>query len=187
MTSQSPASPRLSRNDILVVGDGIRILHSCKNPFSKSRSQLSTAGSRPGSRDIITTLVIGCELAAAESRPAAAEKLRASVRPELAIIDDLPRLRNVIVVATHTEFVDGDHLLQLGEEYAQELEAEFQRKSGVTLSVTIVVLDDDIGPDLLAQRIAERTDSSFSLGPFVVPSHTIRQQSLRDAEASDYL
>lgn len=187
MIYQPSASPLMPRDDILVVGDGIPVLQSCENRFGKERTEFSSAASGTDSHDVITTLVIGCDLGAAANRAQTAETLRAAVRPELAIIDDLPELRNVIVVATRTELVDAAHLVQLGADYAQELDAQFQRKSGVTLSVTMVVLDDDMDPDLLAQRIAERTDSSFSLGPFVVLSHTIRQQSLRDAEASDYL
>jgi hypothetical protein len=188
MTSHpSDQTPDAPRRDIVLLGDRLRSLETLNTRTAPSPQQEPRAVPPAEEREPVATVVIGSDLGDATTRTMAEERLRDSVMPQVDSVDDFQRLRNIIIVTAGAATVNRDDLLRTGDDVAREIEAELQRSKGVTLSVTVVILDDDFDPDLLARRITERTDSSFSLGPFAVLGKTLRRQSLRDAETTDYL
>jgi hypothetical protein len=180
-------SPGARRRDIVLLGDRLRSLGTLEARIAPFPQQEPRAMPSAGIHEPVATVVIGSGLGDAATRADAEERLRAVVMPHLGSINNFPSLRNMFIVTSGAARVDGDDLLRTGDNVAREIEAELQRSQGITLSVTVVILDDDFDQELLARRITERIDSSFSLGPFAVLGTTLRKRSLRDAETTDYL
>jgi hypothetical protein len=183
-SDQTPGAPR---RDIVLLGDHLRPLEALEARIASSPQQEPHAMPSAGIHETVATVLIGSDLGDVATRADAEERLRAVVMPQLGSINNFPSLRNIFIVTSGAARVNGDDLLRTGDDVAREIEAELQRSQGITLSVTVVILDDDFDQELLAGRITERTDSSFSLGPFAVLGSTLRMQSLRDAETTDYL